>query len=121
VLDTSVIITALRSPTGAAAEVVRLVLRGEFTILMDYKLACEYREVALRSEQLRASGKSPAETVAILDALEAVAEPVLVAFQYRSLIAGPERRHGSRCGHQRKGRRDRDQQHETFSRSGKAL
>jgi len=89
VLDTSVIITALRSPTGAAAEVVRLVLRGEFTILMDYKLACEYREVALRSEQLRASGKSPAETVAILDALEAVAEPVLVAFQYRPLSPDP--------------------------------
>jgi putative PIN family toxin of toxin-antitoxin system len=85
VLDTCVLITALRSSTGAAAETVRLVLRGELTIFMDYKLACEYRDVALRAEQLHASGKSRAETAAILDALEAVAEPVFVAFRYRPL------------------------------------
>lgn len=79
------LITALRSNTGAAAEAVRLALRGELTILMDYKLACEYRDVALRAEQLRVSGKSRAETIAILEALEAIAEPVWVAFQYRPL------------------------------------
>jgi hypothetical protein len=81
-LDTSVLITALRSSTGAAAETVRLALRGELTTLMDYKLACEYRDVALRAEHLHVSGKSRAETVSIMDALEAVAEPVFVAFQY---------------------------------------
>jgi hypothetical protein len=57
-----VLITALRSSTGAAAETVRLALRGELTTLMDYKLACEYRDVALRAEQLHVSGKSRAET-----------------------------------------------------------
>lgn len=85
VLDTSVLITALRSSTGAAAEIVRLALRREFMILMDYKLACEYRDVALRAEQLHASGKSQAETTSILDALEAIAEPVFVAVQYHPL------------------------------------
>jgi predicted nucleic acid-binding protein len=80
-----VLITALRSSTGAAAEAVRLALRGELTTLMDYKLACEYRDVALRAEQLHVSGKSRAETASILDALEAIAEPVFVAFQYRPL------------------------------------
>jgi predicted nucleic acid-binding protein len=80
-----VVVTALRSDTGAAAEVVRLALREELTPLMDYKLACEYREVALRTEQLHASGKSRAETAAILDRLEAVAEPVEVVFHYRPL------------------------------------
>ena len=88
VLDTSVLITALRSSTGAAAETVRLALRGELTTLMDYKLACEFRDVALRTEQLHASGKSRAETASILDALEAIAEPVFVAFQYRPLSPG---------------------------------
>jgi putative PIN family toxin of toxin-antitoxin system len=85
VLDTSVLITALRSSTGAAAEVIRLALWGELTTLMDYKLACEYRDVALRPEQLRASGRSRMETETVLDALEAIAEPVFVAFQHRSL------------------------------------
>jgi predicted nucleic acid-binding protein len=41
--------------------------------------------VALRAEQLRVSGKSRAEAASILDALEAIAEPVFVAFQYRPL------------------------------------
>jgi putative PIN family toxin of toxin-antitoxin system len=89
VLDTSVLISALRSSTGAAAETVRLALRGELTTLMDYKLACEYRDVALRTEQLRVSGKSRAETAAILDALEAVAEPVYLAVQHRPLSPDP--------------------------------
>jgi predicted nucleic acid-binding protein len=80
-----VLISALRSSSGAAAEVVRLVLQRELTILMDYKLACEYRDVALRPAQLHGSGKSRAETSLILDALEAVAEPVFVAFKYRPL------------------------------------
>jgi len=87
VIDTSVLIPALRSGSGAAAEVLRLVLRGELVALMDYKLACEYREVALRAEQLHLSGKSRAETAAILDALEAIGDPVFVAFRYRPLSA----------------------------------
>jgi putative PIN family toxin of toxin-antitoxin system len=85
VLDTSVLIAALRSSTGAAAEVIRRVLWREITVLMDYKLACEYREVALRPQQLHAAGRSRAETTAILDALEALAEPVFVAFRHRPL------------------------------------
>jgi hypothetical protein len=80
-----VLIIALRSSTGAAAETVQLTLRAELTALMDYKLACECRDVALRAEQLRVSGKSRAETASILDAPEAIAEPVFVAFQYRPL------------------------------------
>jgi putative PIN family toxin of toxin-antitoxin system len=85
VLDTSVLITALRSSTGAAAEIVRLALLEELTILMDYKLACEYRDVALRSEHLAASGKTEAETVLLLDMVEAVAEPVLIVIRHNPL------------------------------------
>ena len=85
VLDTSVLITALRSSTGAAAEIIRLVLDRQITILMDYKLACEYRDVALRAEHVHVSGKSRTEFTLVLDALEAIAEPVFVAFQYRPL------------------------------------
>jgi putative PIN family toxin of toxin-antitoxin system len=85
VLDTAALITALRSSTGAAAENVRLALLRQLTILMDYKLACEYRDVALRPEHLAASGKTRKEIELLLDALEAVAEPVLVTMQHRPL------------------------------------
>lgn len=89
-MDTSVLIAALRSSGGAAAEVIRLALRQEIVILLDYKLACEYRDVALRPEQLRGTGKSSVETAAVLDALESIAEPVFVGFQHRPLSSDAE-------------------------------
>ena len=50
---------------------------------MDYKLACEYRAVALRAEHLVTSGKTREETDLLLDMLEAVAEPVVVIVRRR--------------------------------------
>ena len=44
----------------------------------------------MRAEQLHLSGKSRAETTAILDALEAVADPVYVAFRYRPMSVDPD-------------------------------
>lgn len=85
VLDTSVVITAIRSSTGAAAEVVRLALLGKLTILMDYKLVSEYRAVALRKHHVAASGKTHAELALLVDTLEAIAEPVLVIVQHHPL------------------------------------
>ena len=85
VIDTSVLIAALRSSHGASAEVIRLALLGELTTLMDYKLACEYRDVGLRPEQLAAAGKSLEETGLIIDMLEAVAEAVLVMVRHRPM------------------------------------
>ncbi len=52
---------------------------------MDYKLACEYRDVSLRPNHLAASGKTRKEIELLLDALEAVAEPILVTMQPRPL------------------------------------
>lgn len=64
---------------------MRLALLQEIAILMDYKLACEYRDVALRIEHLDSSGKSTQETELVLDMLEAVAEAVLVRERYGRL------------------------------------
>jgi predicted nucleic acid-binding protein len=78
------LLTALRSSTGAAAETVRLALRGEPTT---YGLQAGLRVsgCGARTEQLHLSDKSRAEMASILDALEAIAEPVFVAFQHRPL------------------------------------
>ena len=78
-------VAAFRSSAGAAAENVRLALLQELTLLLDYKLVCEYRDVALRAEQLAASGKTEQETALVLDMLEAIAEPVLVFMRYGPL------------------------------------
>ena len=90
VLDTSALISAVRSNFGAAAEVLRFTGRGEVELLMDYKLSCEYHEVALRPEHVHRSGKSPAEITSLILALEVAATPVLVTERYRPLSNDPD-------------------------------
>ena len=85
VLDTSALISAIRSSSGAAAEIVRLALLVEFTLLMDYKLVCEYRDVALRSEHIAVSRRTSEAAEAVIDALESIATPVFVAVRHRPL------------------------------------
>lgn len=85
VLDTAALISAVRSCNGAAAEVVRLALLEQLTLLLDYKLVCEYRDVALRPQHLSASGKTLEDVNAVIDALESVAQPVFVGIRHRPL------------------------------------
>lgn len=85
VLDTSALISAIRSGTGAAAEIVRLIALGKLTLLMDFKLACEYRDVALRPQHIGASGKTMTDAEAVIAMLEAIAVPVLVIHKERPL------------------------------------
>ena len=64
------LISALRSDTGAAAEVVRLVLNGTLKLLMNNKLGYEYRAVAFRPENIAAFCKTQAEVETVIKELE---------------------------------------------------
>ena len=85
VFDTAALISAIRSRTGAAAEIVRLTILGKPKLLMDYKLVCEYRDVALRPQHIAASGGTSEDAEAIIKTLEAIAIPVLVEIKHRPL------------------------------------
>ena len=87
VMSPVILIAALRSSKGAAAEIFRHVLAGEITILMDSKLSYEYEPVALRTQQLHATGRCKSETVTFLETLNDLAEPVFVSYRYRPLSA----------------------------------
>ncbi len=58
-------------------------------ILMDYKLASEYRDVALRPEHLSASGLTSDEVLSLIQALESIADPVEVLTKPRPLSSDP--------------------------------
>lgn len=89
VFDTSSLITALRSSKGAAAEVLRLVLLEEIVVLMDYKIASEYRDVALRPEHLTAARRSAETVLSLIESLEGLAEPVFIVNKPRPLSSDP--------------------------------
>ena len=50
-LDTNVIVAAVRSPQGASAELLRRVLTGRLNVLCSVPLFLEYEAVLSRPEQ----------------------------------------------------------------------
>ena len=90
VLDTTILVSAIRSRYGASKAVVDLVLEQRLTLLMDYRIACEYREVMLRPAHVAASHLHFEQIVALLDELEGLAEEIEIDFRHRPLSSDPE-------------------------------
>ena len=90
VLDTNVVVAALRSPRGASAALVDKGLNREFTLLMSVALALEYESVCHDPVQRIASGLSESEVRTIVTALCAVAKPVRTHFLWRPQLRDPQ-------------------------------
>ncbi len=89
VLDTSVVVAALRSASGASAKIVSLIHAQEITLCLDYKMSCEYRDVATRLEHRKASGLSVQQIGDYLSVLEDTAESIRMRRRYRNLSPDP--------------------------------
>ena len=85
VLDTTVLIAALRSDRGASRVLLTNALEARFTMLASVPLMVEYEAVATRPEHLDAAGLTGAEVDAVLDALASIVEPVRLAYLWRPL------------------------------------
>jgi putative PIN family toxin of toxin-antitoxin system len=83
ILDTDVIIAAIRSSKGASAEIVRRVLRREMRIELTVAMVLEYEAVATREEHLQAGELTVAEAIILIDGLAALADPVDIHFRWR--------------------------------------
>lgn len=89
VLDTDVIVAAMRSPTGASAEILRRTRRREVSILVSVPLALEYEAICQQSEHRAAAELSENEVEVFLNALLALAEPVTNHFLWRPQLRDP--------------------------------
>jgi putative PIN family toxin of toxin-antitoxin system len=89
VLDTNVIVAALRSPAGASAALLRAARRGDLTFLANVALALEYEATCSRAEHQLAAGLNAAEVRIFLDAVIGMAEPVETHFLWRPLLRDP--------------------------------
>ena len=83
VLDTDVIVTALRSATGGSNAVLRKVAHGRLTPLVTPALFLEYEAVLKRPEQRLVHGLGLREIDRFLAGLAAASEAVEVSFQWR--------------------------------------
>ena len=85
VLDTAALISAIRSSTGAAAEIVRPAAVGKLTLLMDYQTGLRVSGRGSTPQHIAASGRTSEDAEAIIEMLEAIAAPVLVRIKHRPL------------------------------------
>jgi putative PIN family toxin of toxin-antitoxin system len=83
VLDTSVIVSALRSRHGASNRLLQMAILRRFRILATPALFLEYEEVLKRPLQCAVHGLSPERLNAFLTGLAGIIEPVRVFYQWR--------------------------------------
>ena len=89
VLDTSVVVAALRTRLGAGNAVLQQVARRRLVPLASPPLFLEYEEVLKRPEQRLVHGLSPDAIDEFLAELAALIEPVEVHFQWRPQTPDP--------------------------------
>ena len=89
IMDTDVLTAAMRSRTGAAAECVRWILRGQARIALSVAMALEYEAVVTRAEHLTAGGMTANNALTIVDALVSLAQPVQPHFRWRPQLRDP--------------------------------
>jgi predicted nucleic acid-binding protein len=88
-LDTNVVIAAMRSPLGASAELLRRIDQGRATMLLTVALALEYETQCMLADHRLAAGLTALEAGIFVDGLIAMAEPVRSYFRWRPQLHDP--------------------------------
>lgn len=89
VLDTNVVVAAMRSPSGASAALLRLARQNKLSILANVALALEYEAICTMPEHVVASGLTGEEAEIFVDAVVALCEPVETHFLWRPQLRDP--------------------------------
>ena len=89
VLDTDVLVAALRSDRGASRQLLIGALDRTFDVLASVPLILEYEAVLTRPEHLGASGLTSSQVNEVLDALVKVSIPVTLQFLWRPRLKDP--------------------------------
>jgi len=89
VLDTDVVVAALRSEQGASRQLLLAALNRHFELLVSVPLILEYEAVLTRPEHLSACGLNRIEMGRVLDDLAAVAGQVMLTFRWRPSLPDP--------------------------------
>jgi len=89
VLDTNVIVAAMRSPLGGSAQLIRQIRVGKATMLLSVALALEYESQCLMAEHRLAGGLGEPDVKIFLDRLISLGVPVPLFFRWRPQLRDP--------------------------------
>lgn len=89
VLDTDVVVAAMRSPSGASAAILLAAVDGKVTLVMSVPLVIEYEATCQLPEHRHAAGLSKNQVDRFLDGLVALGEPVELHFLWRPRLRDP--------------------------------
>jgi putative PIN family toxin of toxin-antitoxin system len=90
VIDTSVIVKAVRNFRGASAALVDAAVAGRVTALVSTPLGLEYEAVIKRPAHWVWPGFGAVEADRFLDILANVCEPVDIRFRWRGFLPDPD-------------------------------
>lgn len=88
-LDTDVLVAAVRSRGGASWQLVDRALTREFRLLLSVPLVLEYEAVLTREEHRKVHCLSTPEIEAVVNSLASIAESVEIRFLWRPLLSDP--------------------------------
>lgn len=89
-LDTDVLVAAMRSRSGASWQLVDRALAQEFTLLLSVPLVLEYEAVLTREEHRKAHRLSVPHLEEIINSLIKVSDAVQIRFLWRPLLSDPD-------------------------------
>ena len=90
VLDTDVVVAAMRSDQGASRQLLLAALDRRVVVLASVPLMLECEAVLTRPGHLDQIGVTAAEMNEVLDALASVVEPVTLRFYWRPQLKDPD-------------------------------
>lgn len=89
VLDTDVIVAAMRSPNGVSAALLGAALNRQFTMLANVPLFFEYEAKCTSPIHWTAAGLNQKQSEIFIDGLAALIEPVKMHFLWRPMLRDP--------------------------------
>lgn len=89
VLDTNVLVAAMRNPHGVSAQLMEAAFAQRFEVVANAALVFEYEAVLTRPEHLSAAGVDRADVQAALDDLAAILINAGAAWNWRPQLSDP--------------------------------
>ena len=90
VVDTDVLVAAVRSDRGASRVLLTAALEERYQVLASVPLMLQYESVLTRSEHLIAAGLSEGDVQVLLDAIAVVVTPVRISYLWRPMLPDPD-------------------------------